>query len=234
MSPIEPSRCRWVFPDLGKIAPGEEAVAQGADLAPATLLAGYRHGVFGMTQNSDLIWWSPDPRGIIKPGAIRPSRSLRRSARRFTLSLDTDFAGVLRGCADPTRPHGWITPAYIRSYGELHALGWAHSVEVRTSAGQLAGGLLFVEVGGLIAAESMFHVPGLGTDASKLAVLTLSQLAESDAKPRMIDVQWLTPHLASLGAVAIPRPEYLARLREVLNTPPILGKSHLLSEVILL
>lgn len=221
MNPREPAPCAWVFPNLGDLPPGEEVVALGADLAPATLLAGYRHGVFGMSQGSELIWWSPDPRGIIEPGAVRPNRSLRRSARHFQVSVDTDFAAVLQGCGDPTRPHGWITRAYVRSYARLHELGWAHSIEVRDPPGDIVGGLLFVQVGGLIAAESMFHVPDRGTDASKLAVVTLSDLVARDGRPRLIDVQWLTPHLARLGAVEVPRPTYLTRLGRVLDTPPI-------------
>ena len=124
-------------------------------------------------------------------------------------SQRTAFAAVVEGCADPRRTGGWITPAVRDAYVRLHELGWAHSVEAWDEEG-LAGGLYGVAIGRLFAAESMFH---RRTDASKAALVALGERLGDDA---LIDVQWLTPHLASLGATEIPRAEYLRRLERAL------------------
>ncbi len=195
-------------------------VAVGADLSPGMLLAGYRTGLFAMPEGREIGWWSPDPRGVLLPGRARIARSLRRALARFEVSVDLAFAEVVAACADPRRPHGWISREYVDSYGELHRLGWAHSIEVWDADGALAGGLFGVEVGGLFAAESKFHVR---TDASKVAVVALAGLLAADGDPRrVIDVQWCTAHLASLGAVEVPRPVYLRALPAVLARPPVL------------
>lgn len=178
-------------------------VAVGGDLRPELLLAAYRGGIFPMPVEGHLVWWSPDPRGVIE--RVRVSRSLRRTRRRFEIRTDTAFAAVVEGCADPRREGGWITREVRDAYVRLHELGWAHSVEAWDGDG-LAGGLYGVAIGRLFAAESMFH---RRTDASKAA---LAALAERMCTGALIDVQWLTPHLASLGAVEIPRAEYLRRL----------------------
>lgn len=220
--PREPRRAGWVLPDVAAAPAGQELVAVGADLSPGMLLAGYRHGLFAMPETGLLGWWSPDPRGILRPADVHVSRSLRRSLRHFTVSIDLAFDWVVAGCADPHREHGWITADYERSYATLHGLGWAHSIEVWDEAGGLAGGLFGVEVGGLFAAESKFHVR---TDASKAAVVALATLLAADADPdRIIDVQWCTPHLATLGAVEVPRAEYLRLLAAALPRPPVLGR----------
>jgi len=126
----------------------------------------------------------------------------------------------VRGCADPSRPHGWIDRHFIAAYGELQRLGWAHSVEVwatdDTGSRRLAGGLYGVSIGGLFAAESKFHRE---RDASKVAVVALVELLR-EGGASLLDVQWSTPHLETLGAVAIPRAEYLTRLAEALELPP--------------
>ncbi len=127
--------------------------------------------------------------------------------------MDTAFAEVIDGCADPRRAAGWIDPAIRSAYLELHRLGWAHSVETWRD-GRLAGGLYGVSIGGLFAGESMFHRE---TDASKVALVALVDLlAEQPEEPRLLDVQWQTPHLASLGVVQIGRRDYLDRLPEAL------------------
>jgi leucyl/phenylalanyl-tRNA--protein transferase len=219
--PIEPPPCRWAFPPAG--AAGEEGLlAVGADLAPGTLLAAYRAGVFPMPLDGvpEMTWFSPDPRGIVPVEEFRPGRSLRRSARRFTATTDRAFAAVVAGCADPRRPGGWITGAIRAAYEELHALGWAHSVEVWDQEGALAGGLYGVEIGGLFAAESKFH---LRTDASKVALAALVERLRAAGGPRLLDVQWTTPHLRALGARDVPRDEYLNRLPAALAAPPALG-----------
>jgi leucyl/phenylalanyl-tRNA--protein transferase len=174
-------------------------------LEPATLIAAYRQGIFPMPVDGELLWWSPDPRGVLLPDRFRLSRTLRRTRRRFEIRFDTAFAGVVDGCADPRRSGGWITPEIRAAYVRLHELGWAHSVEAWDADG-LAGGLYGVAIGRLFAAESMFH---RATDAGKAA---LAALVERMGPDGLIDVQWLTPHLASLGAIEIPREEYLLEL----------------------
>jgi leucyl/phenylalanyl-tRNA--protein transferase len=216
--PTEPPPCAWAFPPAAEA--GEDGLlALGADLEPATLLTAYRAGIFPMpiSDVAEIAWFSPDPRGIVPLDAFHPSRSLRRAARRFTVTADRAFADVVMGCADPRRPGGWITPAIRAAYGRLHELGWAHSVEVWDAGGALAGGLYGVEIGGLFAAESKFHNQ---TDASKVALAALVERLRSAGGERLLDVQWTTPHLRSLGAVDVAREDYLARLPAVLQSPP--------------
>jgi leucyl/phenylalanyl-tRNA--protein transferase len=165
-------------------------------------------------------WWSPDPRGVIELDNLQVSRSLRAATRRFRLRVDTRFDEVVARCADPRRPYGWISPQMAAAYSRLHRLGWAHSVEAWTPDGRLAGGLYGLSVGGLFAGESMWHEPQpFGRDASKVALVGLVSLLRRAPRPdaRLLDVQWVTPHLASLGAVPLPRPVYLARLRAAIG-----------------
>ena len=219
--PVEPRPTPWVLPDLSDLPAGQEFVAVGADLGPGTLLAGYRGGLFAMPEGDLLGWWSPDPRGVLRPGEVHVSRSLRRSVARFQVSVDSAFDAVVAACADPGRPHGWISPEYVASYLHLHALGWAHSIEVWDADGGLVGGLFGVELGGLFAAESKFHTR---TDASKVAVVALAEVLAADGDPRrIIDVQWRTDHLASLGVVQVSRQSYLRGLPEALVCAPVLG-----------
>ena len=220
MTPIEPDRSRYAF-DLSSAQPGEDLVGVGADLEPGTLLAGYRAGVFpmgtGRGGRGPIGWWSPDPRGVLPLGGLRMPRSLRRSCARFELRVDSDFDGVLDACADPSRSGRWITPRVAEAYRRLHRLGWAHSVECWRD-GRLVGGLYGVAVGGLFAGESMFHRE---TDASKVALVGLVALLAADGDPRrLVDVQWRTDHLATLGVVEVSRPAYLALLARALTAPP--------------
>jgi leucyl/phenylalanyl-tRNA---protein transferase len=193
-------------------------VGVGADLEPGTLLCAYRGGIFPMPVEAAgeelLVWWSPDPRGIIPLDGLRVGRSLRRSCARFEVRVDTAFEAVIDACADPARTGRWITPAIRDAYVRLHHLGWAHSVEAWDGDG-LAGGLYGVAIGGLFAGESMFF---RRTDASKVALVGLvDRLREGGAS--LLDVQWVTPHLAFLGAVEIPRRRYLERLAEAIERP---------------
>lgn len=191
-------------------------VAVGADLEPGTILAAYRHGLFPMPIRRRTVgWWSPDPRGVLPLDGLRVSRSLRRSCGRYEVRVDTAFDAVIDACADPSRPHGWIDGRIATAYRRLHALGWAHSVEAWTPDGELVGGLYGIAIGGLFAGESMFHHR---TDASKVALVHLVGLLR-DGGATLLDVQWRTDHLASLGVVAIPRDEYLARLADALTGP---------------
>ena len=201
---------RWRFPPPSEW-PESDLLSIGGDLQPSTVVNAYRRGVFPMEVSGlpgVLGWWSPDPRGIVPLDGLRVTRSMRQSARRYEIRVDTCFARVIRACADPSRENGWITGAFIAAYTRLHELGWAHSVEVFGRDGQLAGGLYGIRVEGLFAGESMFHVK---RDASKVALMALVDLMKASGMT-MLDAQWCTDHLASLGAVAIPRKEYLARL----------------------
>ena len=218
--PIEPLPTSWEF-DLTEVEAGEDLVAVGGDLRAGTLLEAYRSGVFPMGLGEHgarpLGWWSPDPRGVLLPGGVHASRSLRRSLRQFEMRVDTAFDEVLAACADPSRDGRWITPEIVDAYTELHALGWAHSIETWRD-GELVGGLYGLAIGGLFAGESMFH---RATDASKAAVLAMAGFVFADGDPRrMIDVQWATDHLRTLGIVSISRADYLERLDAALDVPP--------------
>ena len=222
--PVEPPPSRWVLPDPadpGIDAVRDDLVATGADLDPGTLLAAYRCGLFPMpgrtrTGRRTVGWWSPVERGVLPLPGHHVSRSLRRSRRRMEVRLDTAFDEVVRGCGDPARPGGWIDRDIRAAYGELHRLGWAHSVETWQD-GELVGGLYGVAIGGLFAGESMFHRV---TDASKVALVGLVELlTDEHADRRLVDVQWRTEHLATLGVVEVPRPVYLRALRRALTVP---------------
>ena len=203
----------WSFPPCSAW-PDDDVVAAGADLEPATLITAYRCGLFPMGLDAGVLgWWSPDPRGIVPLDGLRVARSLRQSAKRFHVRIDTCFDAVIRACGQPSRKGAWITDDIVEAYARLHRLGWAHSVEVFDRAGQLAGGLYGVRIGGLFAGESMFHVQ---RDASKVALMALVQLMRETGMV-LLDVQWCTDHLASLGAVAVSRGQYLARLADAIN-----------------
>jgi leucyl/phenylalanyl-tRNA---protein transferase len=230
--PVQPPPPLWAFPSVDA-ADDDGLVGVGADLEPGTILAAYRRGLFPMPlgDHGPLGWWSPDPRAIIPLDGLRVSRSLRRSLRRYEIRVDTAFDEVIDACGDPSRPHGWISPEVAAAYRRLHHLGWAHSVEAWTSPGDpangdgappavLAGGLYGLAIGGLFAGESMFH---RHTDASKAALVGLVDvLAEGGIAGRVLDVQWMTPHLASLGAVEVARDRYVAMVAAAvdLGLPP--------------
>lgn len=217
--PVEPPPSRWAFGDPAGYDPLDDLVAIGADLEPGTLLAAYRRGLFPMPSGSPgdpMYWFCPVRRGVIPLEDMRVSRSLRRSRRDFEIRVDTAFDEVVAGCADPSRASGWIDGEIAAAYARLHRLGWAHSVEAWRD-GRLVGGLYGVAIGGLFAGESMFHRE---RDASKVALLGLVDLLDDEhAEERLLDVQWLTPHLNTLGAVEIPRAAYLRRLAVALNLP---------------
>ena len=220
---IEPPPTRWQFPDP-RLVPSD-LVAVGADLEPGTILAAYRSGLFPMPvggrRDRRIGWWSPDPRGVIPLDALRVSRSLRKSCTRYEIRVDSAFEEVLDACADPRRPHGWISNGIRRAYTELHEMGWVHSVEAWSlETGELAGGLYGVAIGGLFAGESMFHRE---TDASKVALAGLVEIMNADGGERVLDVQWATPHLQRLGAIELVRTTYLETLENALLTSPPTG-----------
>jgi leucyl/phenylalanyl-tRNA--protein transferase len=215
--PIEPPHSQWQFPGP-ETAEESGLVGIGADLEPGTVLGAYRAGIFPMPFDNgpNVGWWSPDPRGILPLDALRVSRSLRQSMDRYDITIDTAFEQVVDECANPDRDGAWITSAINSAYCELHRLGWAHSVETRDRlTGELVGGLYGIHIGGLFAGESMFHH---SRDASKVALAGLVEHLRSQGVI-LLDVQWLTPHLASLGAVEVPRAEYLSLLANALAIP---------------
>ncbi|MGI8614942.1 MAG: leucyl/phenylalanyl-tRNA--protein transferase [Nocardioidaceae bacterium] len=199
--------------------PDDDCVAVGADTAPPTILAAYASGAFPMPVDGEqpMVWWSPVRRGVLDLADLVVSRSLRQSCRRYEVRVDTAFEEVVAACADPDRPGAWIGAEIQRRYAELNGLGWAHSVEAWTPGGALAGGLYGVAIGGLFAGESMFH---RRRDASKVALVALVELLRDEhAAERLVDVQWQTDHLATLGVREVSRTEYLARLPALLEVP---------------
>lgn len=207
--PVDPGPCEWALPSLDD-ADGHELISVGADLEPSTLLAAYRLGLFPMPfQRRHVGWWSPDPRGVLPLDGLRISRSLRKSIPRFEASLNADFERVMRGCAHRRRPNGWINEAMVRAYVRLHRMGWAHSIETWRD-GALVGGLYGVRIGRFFAGESMFSTEN---DASKVALVHLVDWLRSTGVV-LLDVQWQTQHLATLGVIEVPRTQYLGMLAD--------------------
>ena len=201
---------RWRIPRASEWA-DSDLVKVGADLEPSTVIDAYRRGLFpmGISDMPGLLgWWSPNPRGIMPLDGLRVTRSMRQSAKRFEVRVDTCFGQVIRGCADPSREGAWITHEFIEAYTRLHELGWAHSIEVFDRSGRLAGGLYGLRIDGFFSGESMFHVE---RDASKVALMALVDLMRSTGMT-LLDMQWCSEHLASLGAIGISRSDYLSRL----------------------
>jgi leucyl/phenylalanyl-tRNA--protein transferase len=187
--------------------------ASGLD--PALLLRAYREGIFPMAvEGGEIAWFSPDPRGVMPLEAFHVSTRLARVIRhgRFEIATDRDFEGVMRACALRPGDGTWISEEIVQSYLTLHRLGMAHSVETWRK-GQLVGGLYGVHIGAAFFGESMFHRE---TDASKVALAALvDRLTRRGFQ--LLDVQWLTPHLAQFGATEISRRQYLARLKRALE-----------------
>ncbi len=210
-------------------APGSAPVAAngllaaGADLSPERLLAAYRQGIFPwFGPGEPILWWSPDPRMVLFPDEFKLSRSLAKRLRRrdYEVRVDTAFEAVMRACAEP-RPGqraSWIVPEMIEAYGQLHTLGYAHSVETWL-AGELVGGLYGVSIGRMFYGESMFTRV---SDGSKIAFAHLvAQLRRWEFG--LIDCQMETRHLASLGARPIARREFMSRLALLVNLPNVPG-----------
>ena len=210
--PIEPQRTRWALrepqPD------DDDLIGVGADLEAGTVLAAYRMGLFPMhVDKRKLGWWSPNPRGILPLDGLRVARSLRQACQKYEIRVDNRFDQVMRLCATSRTEGNWINDSVIAAYSSLHQLGWAHSVEVWSSDNRLVGGLYGIAIGGLFTGESMFH---LERDTSKVALVALVEILKAGGST-LLDVQWQTEHLATLGVIAIPRPEYFARLSTALS-----------------
>jgi leucyl/phenylalanyl-tRNA--protein transferase len=203
----------------------EGLVCVGGRLSPEWLLDAYSHGIFPwpMWEDEPIAWWSPDPRAVIDLHAFHVSRRLRRTLRsgKFRVTSDRDFDGVIRGCATGAGREGgtWLTPSMISAYRRMHELGHAHSVEA-WHEDELVGGTYGIAIGGLFAAESMFYRV---RDASKVALVHL--VAHLRARRfQVLDIQQLTPHTASLGAIEITRIEYLRRLAQAVDAPVTFGE----------
>jgi leucyl/phenylalanyl-tRNA--protein transferase len=218
----------WIPPEM---AEPDGFVGVGGDLAPRTLLRAYSEGVFPWYNEGDpILWWSPDPRGVIdlRPdagpgyGGLHVSRRLARTIRsdKFRVTVNQCFPVVMRACGE-ARPEGtWVTDDMLAAYTELHRLGHAHSVETWVKsdgpdpdAWELAGGTYGIAIGGLFAAESMFYRV---TDASKVALAALVRRLR-ERKFALLDVQMKTAHTGRMGAAEIPRREYLKRLRHAVG-----------------
>jgi leucyl/phenylalanyl-tRNA--protein transferase len=216
-SPLEPPATLYALPNPITSDPGKELVALGADLEPGTLLAAYRTGLFPMPvdpnrRRSKIAWYSPDPRGVIPLDGLIVSKSLRSSCLRFDVRMNTDFRGVMERCADPQRQGRWITPEFVNAYVRLAELGWAHSVETYLD-GELVGGLYGVRINGFFAGESMFHD---ARDASKVALVHLVDHLNATGAV-LLDTQWATDHLASLGAIEVSRIDYVRLLAHAIR-----------------
>ncbi len=206
-------------------------VGRGGDLLPRTLLRAYAEGVFPWYNEGDpILWWSPDPRGVIELyadasthpdatpgyGGLHVSRRLARTIRsgKFRVTVNDCFETVMRACGAGREEGTWVTDDMVAAYTELHRQGHAHSVESWVGD-ELAGGTYGVCIGGVFAAESMFtHI----TDGSKVALAELvSRLRERGFA--LLDVQMKTEHTGRMGASEVPRTEYLKRLRKAVALP---------------
>jgi leucyl/phenylalanyl-tRNA--protein transferase len=215
LAPNDPSAA---FPDpRDALEEPNGLLAIGGDLSVTRLVNAYRHGIFPWFSDGDpILWWSPDPRTVLRPQRIHISRSLRKvlRRRRFQVTMDRDFPAVVRACAEPRADDGgtWLVPAMVDAYRALHVHGIAHSVEVWQD-GLLAGGLYGVAIGGIFFGESMFTRVD---NASKVALVHLCQVLNARGH-ELIDCQVLTSHLVSMGAEQIPRDrfvQWVAALRD--------------------
>jgi len=200
-------------------------LAVGGDLSSERLLEAYRLGIFPWySDDQPILWWSPDPRLVLKLDEFKVSRSLRKTLTKgvFKVTFDRAFEAVIRGCASVPREHQkgtWITQEMEEAYIKLHGLGYAHSVEAWCGE-ELAGGLYGVSLGKAFFGESMFH---RRTDASKVALAVLVEKL-SDWKFHFIDAQMTTEHLLGLGAAEMSRRIFLRRLQSALRHPTKRGK----------
>lgn len=193
--------------------PAAGLVAMGGDLTVPRLLLAYQNGIFPWSVNP-ITWWSPDPRGVFPLDQFHVSRSLDRTLRKtnFEIRVDTAFTAVMLACASgPGRRSTWIAPEFVAAYSDLHQAGHAHSVEC-WRGGELVGGIYGVAIRGLFAGESMFHREN---DASKVALFHLVQRLRERGFT-LFDIQMVTEATRRLGAIEIPRAEYLDRLKQAM------------------
>ncbi len=214
---------RYDFPNPAEVDPdGVGLVAMGGDLAPETLISAYAQGLFPwFNAEEPVAWWCPEPRCVMLPADYQPSKSLRRQAKseRWQLTLNQSFDEVMHACSLPRSEglpegeHTWIHEDMIEAYTELHAYGFAHSIEVWDDKQQLIGGLYGLKIGNIYFGESMFH---RASNASKLAFWGLMRLCvQSDVA--LVDCQLPNEHLMSLGATTLPRTEFLMQLDTLIS-----------------
>ena len=214
----------YSFPSA-ELAEPEGLLAMGGDLSPMRLLNAYANGIFPWyNEGEPILWWSLDPRLVIRPGEMKVSKSLRHviNAGKFEVRIDTAFRSVMQHCAATPREGQdgtWISNDILEAYCKLHELGFAHSFETWLD-GQLVGGLYGVAIGQAFFGESMFHTV---SDASKVALVHLAAFLQKSGGG-LIDCQIFNPHLASLGAHNISRSDYLRRLRALGITPGVVQK----------
>lgn len=195
-------------------------LAAGGDLSPERLLDAYRHGIFPWySEGQPILWWSPDPRTVFATGRVHVSSRLRRWLRKcdWTIHADHDFAGIMRACAAPRarQPDTWITFAMFEAYCRLHELGFAHSIEVCDASGGCVGGIYGVAVGRMFFGESMFSAE---TNGSKVALIGLCRVL-CEWGFALLDAQVASPHLATLGAIQMPRSEFVAHVAKACAEP---------------
>ena len=192
-------------------------VGIGGDLSPRRLLKAYRSGVFPWyDESTPVLWWSPDPRAIFEFDGFRPSRRLRRIYRsgRYRLTINRCFRRVMEACAVRPDESTWITPEMLEAYERLHRLGHAHSIEA-WQEDELVGGVYGVAIGGFFAGESMFHRRNNAGDVALMFLM--SHLRRRGYV--LFDTQFVTEHTSRLGAIEIPRKQYLERLRHAIHLP---------------
>lgn len=213
------SECQYNFPDVLQVNdPDTDLVSIGADLEPATLIYAYAHGLFPMHIHAEELkekkigWFSPRNRAIFDLDNIRITRSTKQSAKKYECRIDTCFENMMRMCMTVPRENGWIDEKFIRAYAKLHELGFAHSIEV-FDGDELVGGLYGVSFAGFFAGESMVHTK---RDASKIALMKLSDVLREKGIS-LLDAQWMTPHLYSLGAETVTKKHYLQLLYQALK-----------------
>ena len=217
---------RYDFPDPAMVDPdGIGIVAIGGDLAPETLISAYAQGLFPwFNEDEPIAWWCPEPRCVMMPADYQPSKSLHKQANRerWQLTLNHAFDEVIHACSlprsngvnddlnesQPEGEHTWIHNEMIEAYTELHAQGFAHSIEVWDDKGQLIGGLYGLKIGSIYFGESMFH---RASNASKLAFWGLMRLCDQ-SHVALVDCQLPNEHLMSLGATTLPRAKFLIQL----------------------
>ena len=194
-------------------------LAAGGDLSTPRILAAYRQGIFPWYDNGQpLLWWSPDPRCVFRPGDLHISRRLHRDLRRsaWEIRMNTAFGDVIRACAGPRRHEQgtWITQDMQTAYARLHSEGWAHSIEVWQD-NELVGGLYGLAIGRALFGESMFSRQ---SNASKMALLFVDRLLSAGTLG-ILDCQVQSSHLLTMGAVTMPRAEFVGRLGDLCSPP---------------
>ena len=226
---------RYDFPDPAIVDPdGIGIVAVGGDLAPETLISAYAQGLFPwFNEDEPIAWWCPEPRCVIRPTEYQPSKSLRKQANRerWQLTLNHAFNEVIHACSlprsngvndsQPEGEHTWIHNEMIEAYTELHADGFAHSIEVWNERKELIGGLYGLKIGGIYFGESMFHT---ASNASKLAFWGLMRLCEQ-SNVALVDCQLPNDHLMTLGAVTLGRHDFLTQLEQLIAQSSINWRS---------